>query len=164
VNCYKGRLITYLETPELTIYTFKPKGEECLFDQFISKFETDTVYRNDLDIILTAIKELTKRGIDHRRFFRKKGEGPIDAISPGTNDLRLYCVSYGKNAIIIGNGGIKKARRVQDCPNCRPHWEFLSQLDAMIQDRITCGDITWQEMNGKQKLTGDLYFEIGNCG
>lgn len=163
MNCYKGRLIEYLETPELTIYTFKPKGEECLFDQFIGKFETDAVYRNDLNIILAAIKELTKRGIDHRRFFRKKGEGPIDAIPPGINDLRLYCVPYGKNAIIIGNGGAKKALKVQDCPNCRPHWEFLIRLDAIIQDRIRSGDISWQEVNGKQKLAGELYFEIGNC-
>lgn len=163
MNCYRGRLIEYLETPELIIYTFKPKGEECLFDQFIGKFETDAVYRVDLNIMLAAVRELTRRGIDHRRFFRKKGEGPIDALLPGTSDLRLYCVPYGKNAIVIGNGDIKKALKVQDCPNCGPHWKFLTVLDAEIQNRIISGDIIWQERDGKRKLTGELYFEIGNC-
>ena len=59
MNCSRGRLIEYLETPELIIYTFKPKGEECLFDQFIGKFETNAAYRNDLNIILAAINEFT---------------------------------------------------------------------------------------------------------
>jgi len=118
VNCHKGTLIVYATYPALTIYTFKPKNDACLFDQFIGKFENDRAYRPCLDRILAAVREFARRGIDSRRF-RPKGERSIEALPSGSSKLRLYCVPYGEHAILIGNGDVKTTLLVQDCISAR---------------------------------------------
>ncbi|SEW34229.1 hypothetical protein [Chitinophaga arvensicola] len=162
MNCQKGKLVTYKTYSKLTIYTFKPDGEECLFDQFIGKFENNKAYRPCLDKILAAVSEFVKRGIDPRRF-RPKVERAIEALPSGISKLRLYCVPYGQHAILIGNGDVKSTLRVQDCPNCGPHWKFLTLLDKEIQERLLSKEITWQKTKGQDKLNGNLSFEIGDC-
>lgn len=162
MNCKKGSVIVYATYPALTIYTFKPRGEVCLFDQFITKFEHEKLYRPSLNRILAAIGEFAKRGINRGRF-RPKGERAIEALPSGISELRLYCVPYGEHAILIGNGDIKTTALVQNCPKCGPHWRSLTLLDAEIQQRLLGKEIFWLKVNRESILSGNMYFEIGDC-
>jgi len=167
VKCYKGKLIVYQRTRKMTIYTFKERKAQNQIDQFFEKFESNPVYSHDLNLILAALQEFCRRGIDERRF-RRQGEGAVDALAAGASNLRLYCAPYGSDAIIIGNGDYKTTRLVQNCPNCKPHWEFMMELDREIQARIRNKDMYWETYINEQgieqrKLSGDLYFELGDC-
>lgn len=167
MKCYKGKLIIYKRTRYLTIYTFKEKGIQNQIDQFFEKFENNPVYGRDLTLITAALKEFCIRGVDRRRF-RHKGEGAVEALAAGAGRLRLYCAPYGRDAVIICNGDYKTRRLVQDCPNCKPHWSFMTLLDAKIQERIVEKEIFWEAYIDEfgfcqRELKGDLYFEVGDC-
>ncbi|MBZ5857604.1 hypothetical protein [Flavihumibacter profundi] len=58
--------------------------------------------------------------------------------SDGESDfgLRLYCLVLSEQVVILLNGGRKTAQRVQDCPNCFPHFNFANKLsDAIYEAR-----------------------------
>ncbi|MBV7531133.1 hypothetical protein [Chitinophaga sp. sic0106] len=165
MKCTKGKIILYQAIGRFTIYTFKVSGEENCFDQFINKFENHSQYKKEFETILAVIREFCKRGIDFRKF-RLNGEKTVEALLAGAYNLRLYCIPLGTFELLVGNGDVKTARRVQDCINCKPHWELMVALEAELMSRIQNSEI-WRDESENRKdvevLAGQLLFELGNC-
>lgn len=158
MKCLKGRIIHYQNLNKLSIYTFKEKGQTNCFDLFIDKFDEHPEYKAEFQRISATILEFSRRGIDFRKF-RRKGEQTVEALLAGDFNLRLYCIPLGAHEILLGNGDVKSARSVQDCKNCRSHWELMVALEQQLMDRIQSKEI-WREGG---LLSGELYFELGDC-
>lgn len=109
-----------------------------------------------MQVILAAIGEIMKRGAREGRF---RGENNVHALPAEICDLRLYCIRLHSGALLIGNGGIKTSQKLQDSPDCYPHYLLLSVLEKEITKRIRDKDVQWHG----DYLEGDLYFELGDC-
>lgn len=159
MNCQKGYLSLYWRSDAIVMYSFRKAGEaQCELDKFISRFINNPLYQQDFQNIMTAIEYFKLYGVNSRRF-RRMGEGSVEALHAGECALRLYCIPYGRRTIIIGNGGIKTRRLVQNCPDCKPHWELLVHLEQAMQNSILEKDIRLVNT----VFEGNHYFELGDC-
>ncbi|RAJ10987.1 hypothetical protein LX64_00594 [Chitinophaga skermanii] len=132
------------------------------FQKFIEKFKLNEKYRKDFDEIIATIDLFGRYGVDEKRF-RPKGELNVEALLNGPCELRLYLIPCGKCAIILCNGDVKIADKVQNCPNCKPHWQLTSELEKELRERIIEGETKWKFKGNTQELAGNLFFELGNC-
>jgi len=98
---------------EAKVYSIIPKGEsETLFLKFVAEYEKE---------FKSEIKDIAKRiyQIGHttgaRNSFFKQNEGKFGDFvcalfdSPEKN-LRLYCIRFGTQVVILGGGGEKTVR------------------------------------------------------
>ena len=166
MKCVKGSLILYQRSGRFTLYTFHEKGRsENEFDNFLTYYDNDKNVE-EIDAILSALNEFSKRGVNWRRF-RPKGEGRIEALLAGPYNLRLYVIPLGNDSIIVGNGCFKDKRTLQEAPECTKAWNLLMALEKELMERISNEEIRWeicQDGNGNYMgLNGDMYFEIGEC-
>lgn len=164
MNSRKGFVSLYGRYRGVSIYSFHEEGKErCDLDEFFATFERSE-YSADLDVIISLIDEMTRRGVDRRRF-RRKGEGSVDALPGGLSELRLYCFPCCRDVIIFGNGCVKKGvRTLQEVAECKQHWSFLVALEKEFTHRVMEGSLYWRnERDGfgiYTALHGDTYFEI----
>jgi len=70
-------------------------------------------------------------------------------------DWRLYCIRFGKVAVILGGGDYKDVQKTQDSRVLENHVNRLQVINKIVNDRIKENDLTITE-NG---LKGNLYFE-----
>ncbi|UAY52732.1 hypothetical protein [Ferruginibacter albus] len=72
--------------------------------------------------------------------------------------LRLYCIRLTTSTVILLNGGRKTSLKVQDCPNCFPHFNNVRMLSNKINNAILDGFI---EINLESKeIELDNDFEL----
>lgn len=69
---------------------------------------------------------------------------------------RLYCIKFGKVAVILGGGGYKNVRKTQDSATLEKNVNMLQIINNMINKRISEGDLHVTD-NG---IEGNLKFEI----
>lgn len=55
--------------------------------------------------------------------------------------LRLYCMRVNESVVILFNGDLKTAQKVQDCKNCKPHFDRANKFALKIQEAILKRDI-----------------------
>ncbi|MES2212439.1 MAG: hypothetical protein V4490_04800, partial [Pseudomonadota bacterium] len=72
----------------------------------------------------------------------------------------LYCIRLNDGAVLLGNGGVKTSQKLQDSPDCYPHYLLLSALEHEITSRVQSRELRWRH----NVLEGDFYFELGDCG
>ena len=53
--------------------------------------------------------------------------------------LRLYCLRWSDEIVILINGGCKTAQTAQECPNVRSHFNFANEV-ARLLDRMNRED------------------------
>src|SRR5688500_17022902 len=56
----------------------------------------------------------------------------IDSDGETDFGLRLYCLKLSESVVILLNGDRKTAQKIQDCPNCYPHFLFANKLSDAI--------------------------------
>ena len=112
----------------------KPFSEaEEFFEKYID------VENGKIDIIYSNIERMTKRGIFEGFFNDKESkiEDNISCIRVG--DIRLYCLRYGKVAVVLGGGDYKHVRSYQDSDELYDHVKLLQkackQIDKRIEDK-----------------------------
>lgn len=71
--------------------------------------------------------------------------------------LRLYCIRYGATCIVLGGGGEKKVRALQDDEKLKKENYLLRYISKRITEALKDG-VIWWSADGK-KLEGELYFE-----
>lgn len=69
---------------------------------------------------------------------------------------RLYCIRFGKVAVILGGGDFKDVPKTQDSEILEGHVEKLRFVNKLINERISNGDLYISD-NG---LVGNFKFEI----
>lgn len=74
------------------------------------------------------------------------------------SNLRLYCIRYGMQLIIVGGGGYKpkSIRALQKDEKLRKENYFLREMSALITERVKEKEIEFS--NDGMDFTGNLMF------
>jgi len=133
-------------------YTIKLSNEsDSETDKFLIKFRPDR--SNLLEIISEKINLMAdRRGCLESLLSHEYGN--IYKFSEG--DLRLYCLMFGKVAIIMGGGDLKHVRATQDSEILTAHVHLLDFIDKRISERISDGEIVITD----NRITGNLIFKF----
>ncbi|MEJ0056623.1 MAG: hypothetical protein WDN75_13805 [Bacteroidota bacterium] len=123
-------------------------------DKFISRFDGHNQYRDDLDIIIYWIYKMGNQNGTLERYFRP--ERQAQAIPLETAGLRLYCIRLSDELVILGNGGIKESRTVQDSPDAWPAFDVMNRLTGKLNRSLRSGETRRRG----PLLSGTLEFEI----
>jgi hypothetical protein len=112
----------------VTFHTLK--GEDAALsetDDFLARMERESAYAVQLEQLIGWLILIgdDKEGAIFDLF---RPERNCVALPPKGKylelaiDLRLYCHWVSENVVILYNGGIKTAQKVQDCPNVSRHF------------------------------------------
>lgn len=143
-----------------TIYDVVIDDGKTLFEKFIE--ENITIHREEIKNILDKLRTIghvTGARISH---FKEKegslGDGVCAMFDLPDKKLRLYCIRYGTEIIILGGGGIKDVRAWQDDPKLESEASLIIKIAKQINQAIKENDIEYS--NDFMNFEGDLIFEI----
>lgn len=148
----------------LAVYSFYDEDSQTTFlDDFIR--ENLENYRSEVNDILIRLETMKNVEVGAREHYFKHNEGNIgDGIcalydSPNSH-LRLYCIRYGTQIIIYGNGGVKPKdkRAFQEVPKLKEENYLLRKLAKEIEKRRQTQEIKFDFDNNT--IEGDLNFNI----
>lgn len=138
-----GRLELSIETDYVSIYSPKYDGESMNeFDKFLmsNNSHAEPQLKVFFDAIISAIEKIEECGA-RENLFRPEG-GRVKAIPLMVNvgrinksigKIRLYCLRYSDQVLIIGNGGVSLASRYEDDPKHLAFVNDLRQIDQHIR-------------------------------
>jgi len=134
--------------------------KKTLFDKFIE--ENINSFKSELLNIIQRLKVIGKSTGARMKFFKDKEGNPGDGVCalydiPGTK-LRLYCIRYGAELIILGGGGEKPKhiKKLQDDKKLKKENYLLREISNEISNRIKTKDIEW--FDDHMDLIGALEF------
>ena len=142
-TCCMGKLELIMETEKVSIYSPKYDGEEqSEFEKFLSsnKSHTHPQLKLFFDAILSAIEKIEECGA-RENLFRPEG-GRVKAIPLVVNirrvdrsvgKIRLYCLRYSEQVLIIGNGGVTTSESYDVDPVHLSFVEDLRDIDQHIR-------------------------------
>jgi hypothetical protein len=110
-----------------TVHFEQSKENET--DSFIARFAKDPKYARDFNTIIYWINKIGQTGVLERYF---RSEGRAVALPIETSKLRFYCYRINDHNIVLGNGGIKTSKKVQDSPDCLPHFRLMNHVAKKI--------------------------------
>lgn len=151
-----------LSGKKASFYTVVPKGaEKSLFDLFLE--ENSITFKSEILDILKRIKTIANNTGAREGFFKTKEGKPGDGIcalydQPGSN-LRLYCIRFGYEIIILGGGGPKpkSISALQENEKLTSENYQLREVAQKIMKAIKEKDIRFSE--DLIDFEGDLKFE-----
>jgi hypothetical protein len=118
---------------------------QTLFDKFID--ENDQIYPEEIEDIFYTVEAIGKIGA--KETFFKLNEGHlgdgVSALYDVPRKLRLFCIRYGTEVVIIGGGAIKEVRKYQEDPKLKLRAEQMILISAAITKILKdCSDeIYW---------------------
>jgi hypothetical protein len=135
--------------------------EDCdktLYEQFIAEnfdsHKSEIIYINKrLQIIGTRTGA---RDIYFKQNEGSPGDGVVALYDDPKKKLRLYCIRYGNQIIIVGGGGPKRTRTLQEDPKLEAENYFLRWLSQQITSRLN-DDIHFSK--DALDFSGNLEFE-----
>lgn len=130
-----------------------------LFDRFVE--ENQMQHPQEIQSIVDRI-EIIGHSTGAREQFFKLNEGTLgDGIcalydSPDKK-LRLYCIRYGASCILLGGGGLKNVRALQDDEKLKQENYLLRYISKQITEAFKSGDLRWT--SDGMRLEGTYIFE-----
>lgn len=147
-----------------SIYTLLVENEQgefekSLFDIFIN--ENKNLYLSEIKNIFSRLRTIGNDTGARESFFKTKEGAPGDGVcalydSP-SKKLRLYCIRYGSELIILGGGGPKNVRALQDDEKLEKENYFLRWISSKITECRQNGDLSFS--NDFMDFEGDLIIE-----
>lgn len=142
----------------VTVYSIVWNDEETtLFERFILENKDDypkelTDLRNQINVIANST------GI--RENFFEKPEGKLGQDVWALFDhrkrrLRLYCMQLGRVVIILGGGGPKNTRTLQEDPKLKSENNLMRTVSDALTQRIMDKEIWWTD----DELAGNFLFD-----
>lgn len=142
----KAQLIQleHLQFSKTWFYTVQVEGRPMSeFQDFQKRMQRDKKDKNQVAEINRFIKQIGKYYGAQDRYFKR--EGNAERLPPPTHrfiesdgetdfGLRLYCVRISDEIVILLNGDRKTTQKLQDCPNCKPHFDFANMISDLIFD------------------------------
>lgn len=126
-----------------------------LFDQFLSEHHSD--YGKDVKDILQRIRAMANRTGAQEHFFKTKEGNPGDGVCAlyDTPDkhLRLYCIRMGNAVIILGGGGPKSTKTLQEDPKLKKENYLLREVSEEITKKMKDEEIRFSD--DELELLGD---------
>jgi hypothetical protein len=130
---------------------------KSLFDWFLA--ENRSAYPDEVQNIVDRIEMIGHRTGALDNFFKmdegKPGQGIVALYDKPEGKLRLYCLCFGKWAILLGGGGPKNVATLQEDPKLKSENYLLRRISDVITQRIKDKDLWWRGNN----LVGDLVFD-----
>ncbi len=148
-----------LSGKEASVYTVLLDNEQItLFDRFL--LENKDEYQEELKSILERLISIANKVGAREQFFKQKEGSPGDLVCALFDEpeklLRLYCVRFGKSCILLGGGGPKRVRALQEDKKLTLENKWIRQVSLDIYNRMLNREIKWSE-DGFQ-LIGNLNF------
>jgi len=143
-----------------SVYTVLPDGDQAsVFEQFLDEY--NGTYQAELDDIVSRLHAIGHKTGARASFF-KEGEGKWRDLVCALYDeperkLRLYCLRWGGDFIILGGGGPKNTRTWQEDENLSYHAEMMIAVAKRVHRRFKDGELKWTA--GYKDITGDLEFK-----
>lgn len=143
-----------------TIYDVVIDSDEKLFEKFIE--ENIEVHRKEIKNILDKLQTIGHKTGARISHFKENegslGDGVCAMFDLPAKNLRLYCIRYGTQIIILGGGGVKNVRAWQDDPKLTSEASLIKKIAREVNKAIKEKDIEYS--NDSMKFEGDLIFEI----
>lgn len=149
---YKLNRISSLSGTEASIYTVlveneQNKFEKSLFDIFLS--ENKISHKSEVNNIIIRLKTIGHDIGARESFFKlkegKPGDGVCALYDSPHKQLRLYCIRFGKDLVIVGGGGIKKVRALQDDAKLKKENYLLRELSTCITKALKSGELNFSK-------------------
>jgi hypothetical protein len=143
-----------------SVYDVKMDGDNLtLFEQFV--LENRSEYLSEIKDIVQRLHVIGHNYGARQEYFKefegKPGDGLCALYDLPDNHLRLYCIRNGKVNVILGGGGPKKVRALQDDKKLTEENYLLRKVSAMIVAALKEGDTEWSDDG--MDLMGDLTFD-----
>jgi hypothetical protein len=146
------QLKIFKSTHKVTIYTLKEVNSKLSeTDKFIGRFQGNKDHKESFEIIIEFLDRILNFGsLD--RFFRN--EANAIAIPAHPCSLRLYGFKISDGVLVLGNGGVKTSRTVQESRDCLPHFNLMRGFGKVyiakrkagrteVNQKIIVGDKTY---------------------
>lgn len=135
--------------------------QETLLDKFIRENKISFISETkDIVMRLRTIGQKTGARVSFfKEFEGAPGDGVCALYDDPDSNLRLYCIRYGTQLIVLGNGGpkAKSIHAFQEDTKLKEENYFLRWLSSQITKRIKDKDIVY--INDYLDFSGDLEFE-----
>lgn len=129
------------------VYTIVINDDYSLFDNFIQ--ENRPIFSNEIDDILSKIETIGHITGAREHLFKPNegtlGDGICALYDNPDKKIRLYCIKYGSTTIILGGGGHKNVRTLQEDPKLKYENYLLRKISKLITQSIKAGDIKWSD-------------------
>jgi hypothetical protein len=153
--------LSLLSGTQCTVYSIIPeRGGLTLYDVFINENIAD--FREEVRDINNRLKLIgTKHGARHsyfKHFEGRYGDGVCALYDLPEKNLRLYCIRYGSDVIILGGGGLKTKETMawQDDTKLTEEATRMIEYAKDIARRMDSGEIYMSR--DKPELEGNFYF------
>ena len=153
--------LSLLSGTQCTVYSIIPeRGGLTLYDVFINENIAD--FREEVRDINNRLKLIgTKHGARHsyfKHFEGRYGDGVCALYDLPEKNLRLYCIRYGSDVIILGGGGLKTKETMawQDDTKLTEEATRMIEYAKDIARRMDSGEIYLSR--DKPELEGNFYF------
>lgn len=142
----RAKITSVAQTEKAGLFSICFEGESYSeFEKFIINHKE--AYSKDLGVILAAIRKMLSASGFLERYFRPEGRmrDGVCALPIETVKLRLYCLRMSDSVLIAGNGGVKDARRYEDCEELNGYVVTLQKLDEALKIAVKKGNVTIEE-------------------
>ncbi len=160
---FKLQKLIQLSGSKASIYSiFIEEHQKTSFDLFLE--ENQNLFKNELKDIIGRLKVIGHKTGAQDYFFKLKEGSPGDGVcalydKPNSN-LRLYCIRYGSDLIVIGGGGekAKTIRALQENPKLKAENYFLRELSKAIKQKMSDKELGFSADN--MDFEGDVNFNF----
>lgn len=136
-------VIWFAEGPKARLFSVRlPEQEAPETARFFNRMLANPLYQSDarfgtaLRTLLDWLDRITRLEGALLRFFRT-GEGHGHALPVDKGPLRLYCYRFDDRNLLVCGGGIKSSQKVQQSPDCLPHFNLMNYVvDALRRRHI----------------------------
>ena len=151
--------IDRLSGNKASIYSILLGGEDItLLDRFWEENKFSSL--SELKDIIARLNTIGHNKGAREDFFKKHegkpGDGVCALYDDDENKLRLYCIRYGTLIVILGGGGPKNVRALQDDPKLTEENKIMVQVSSAITKRIKEQRIKYSK--DWMDFEGDLMF------
>lgn len=160
---YKLVKLSQLSGTKASIYSFIIVDEnETLFDNFVK--ENIISFKSEIMELLTRIKTIGNKTGARINFFKefegKSGDGVCALYDTKNKNLRLYCIRFGSDLIILGGGGHKpkNIKALQEDLKLTKENYLLRWLSNEITNRLKEKELRF--INNYFDFEGDIEFTI----
>ncbi|RKR84068.1 hypothetical protein BDD43_4292 [Mucilaginibacter gracilis] len=148
-----------LSGSEASVYAVTLAGQpSSVFEQFLAEYQVD--YLPEVKDIINRLRVIGHKTGAREQFFKpfegKYGDLVCALYDDPDKKLRLYCMRFGGDCVILGGGGPKEVQAWQDDPNLTYHAELMIKVAKKVHKRFEDGDLKWA--SGFKDINGDLTF------
>lgn len=136
---YKLKKLPHLSGNKATIYSVViDDNDKSLYELFLA--ENFTSHISEIAFINKRLQTIGKKTGAREGFFKmfegKYGDCVCALYDEPKYNLRLYCIRYDTQIVIVGGGGEKNVRALQDDPKLKQENYTLRDLSKLIAQKL----------------------------